>query len=76
MSFSNWVEEQIPPHIFRTGSFSKTLELAVALLTPAPDGTSTGQFSIFTTANHTGTAQIWRTRWRISRRCVGGVMDG
>lgn len=69
MSFSNWAEEQILTHIFRTGSFSKPLELAVALLTAAPDDTSTGQFSI------TPGTEVANSN-NYSRMSVGAPADG
>ena len=46
MSLSNYLENQLITHIFRSGTFSKPTTVAVALLTAAPSDTSTGQFSL------------------------------
>ena len=46
MSFSNYTEENVLDALFRTDAFVKPTELWVALLTAAPDDTSTGNFSI------------------------------
>lgn len=42
---SNYLEDEVIKHIFRTGSFTKPTVLAIALLTAATDDAGTGTFS-------------------------------
>lgn len=42
---SDWLEDEVVKHIFRTGSFTKPTVLAFALLTLAADDDDTGQFT-------------------------------
>jgi hypothetical protein len=47
-SMSDYLEDQLVTHIFRTGTFTKPTVLAVALLTTVADDDDTGQFSTST----------------------------
>lgn len=42
---SNFLEDELVKHVFRTGTFAKPSVLAIALLTAATDDAGTGQFS-------------------------------
>jgi len=53
---SNWLEDEIIKHIFRTGSFTKPTVLAVALCTAAPVDGDTGA-TITEVANANGYAR-------------------
>lgn len=45
MSASNYLEEQVLNHVFRTDTFSKPSTIALALLTTGPADTDTGTFT-------------------------------
>ena len=45
MSASNYLEDELVKHIFRTGSFTKPTVLGIALLTTAAVDADTGQFT-------------------------------
>ena len=45
---SDYLEDELVEHIFRTASFTKPTVLAIALLTTAADDDDTGQFSTST----------------------------
>ncbi len=47
-AFSNYLEEELQKHVFRTGSFTKPTTLAIALLTTAAIDADTGQFTLGT----------------------------
>ena len=42
---SNYLEDELIKHLFRTGSFTKPTVLAICLLTTAADDDDTGQFT-------------------------------
>lgn len=46
-TISDYLENELVKHIFRTGSFTKPSTLAIALLTIATNDTGTGEFSSF-----------------------------
>lgn len=55
-NFSNYLEDQIIQHIFRTGSFTKPTTLAIALLTSAATDSDDGS-TITEVANANGYAR-------------------